>query len=72
MVEVHNSPEKALSDGPQSLTLEEFAELMRHVQIISEAMKTLTSLPSHAGMEIGSEGLSHINIHQEGAIKQCA
>jgi 3-deoxy-7-phosphoheptulonate synthase len=28
MIEVHPTPEKALSDGPQSLTFEKFAELM--------------------------------------------
>ncbi|MEJ5299909.1 MAG: 3-deoxy-7-phosphoheptulonate synthase [Thermodesulforhabdaceae bacterium] len=59
MVEVHNSPEKALSDGPQSLTLEEFAELMHHLRIINEAMKSL-------------ESNDQTNTFQEGAIKQCA
>ena len=29
LIEVHPDPEHALSDGPQSLTLEGFAELMR-------------------------------------------
>ncbi len=29
MVEIHPEPEKALSDGPQSLTLEQFDELAR-------------------------------------------
>lgn len=31
MVEIHPNPEKALSDGPQSLRFEEFAELMRRM-----------------------------------------
>jgi len=31
MVEIHPEPEKALSDGPQSLTFENFAALMRRV-----------------------------------------
>ena len=31
MVEVHPAPEKALSDGPQSLNEEEFADLMKRV-----------------------------------------
>ena len=30
IIEVHDRPEEALSDGPQSLTLEGFAETMRH------------------------------------------
>jgi 3-deoxy-7-phosphoheptulonate synthase len=32
MIEVHPNPEEAFSDGPQSLTLEEFAELMQGVR----------------------------------------
>jgi chorismate mutase/prephenate dehydratase len=31
MVEIHPEPEKALSDGPQSLTLPDFAALMRRI-----------------------------------------
>lgn len=31
MVEIHPEPEKALSDGPQSLTLADFAALMRRI-----------------------------------------
>jgi 3-deoxy-D-manno-octulosonic acid (KDO) 8-phosphate synthase len=31
MVEIHPHPEQALSDGAQSLTLGQFAELMRDV-----------------------------------------
>ncbi len=31
MVEIHPAPEKALSDGPQSLTLDDFAALMRRI-----------------------------------------
>ena len=32
MVEVHPNPEKAFSDGPQSLRLPEFARLMQDLQ----------------------------------------
>lgn len=32
MIEVHPCPEKALSDGPQSLTFEQFEELMKELQ----------------------------------------
>jgi 3-deoxy-7-phosphoheptulonate synthase len=31
MVEIHPQPEKALSDGPQALRFDDFAELMREV-----------------------------------------
>ena len=39
MMEVHPNPAKALSDGPQSLTLENYNEVMRGVQKISAFMK---------------------------------
>ena len=39
MIEVHNNPSKALCDGPQSLTPEEFAKVNKKVQIIREAIK---------------------------------
>ena len=35
MVEVHNDPEKALSDGPQALLPEQFMELMQQVKLIA-------------------------------------
>jgi 3-deoxy-7-phosphoheptulonate synthase len=38
MVEVHNEPEKALSDGPQALLPEQFAELMIQVKAIAEVI----------------------------------
>ena len=39
MMEVHPNPAKALSDGPQSLTPENYNEVMRGVQKISAFMK---------------------------------
>lgn len=36
-IEVHPRPEKALSDGHQSLTIEEFEVLMRQVAVIAGA-----------------------------------
>jgi 3-deoxy-7-phosphoheptulonate synthase len=39
MVEVHPKPEKALSDGHQSLTIPEFEELMRQVRVIALAIE---------------------------------
>jgi 3-deoxy-7-phosphoheptulonate synthase len=38
IIEVHPCPEKALSDGHQSLALPEFAELMRQVKVIAGAI----------------------------------
>jgi len=38
MVEVHPHPERALSDGGQSLTPEQFAELMKQVRAIAEVI----------------------------------
>jgi len=37
IIEVHPDPERALSDGPQSLTPEQFAQLMREVRAIADA-----------------------------------
>jgi 3-deoxy-7-phosphoheptulonate synthase len=39
MVEVHPKPEKALSDGHQSLSIPEFGELMRQVRVIALAVE---------------------------------
>ncbi len=38
MVEVHNDPEKALSDGPQALLPDQFEELMKQVKMIAEVI----------------------------------
>jgi 3-deoxy-7-phosphoheptulonate synthase len=38
MVEVHNNPEKAMCDGPQSLTPEQFNELVKAVDRVREAV----------------------------------
>lgn len=35
MIEVHNNPEKALSDGQQSITPEQFDKLMKKIRILS-------------------------------------
>ena len=36
MIEVHPCPEKALSDGPQSLTFEKFGRLMEELKPYAE------------------------------------
>lgn len=38
MVEVHNNPDEALSDGPQSLFPEEFAQMVRELEEISSTL----------------------------------
>jgi 3-deoxy-7-phosphoheptulonate synthase len=38
MVEVHPNPEKALCDGPQSLHLEEFDEMMKAIRPVAKAV----------------------------------
>lgn len=38
IVEVHNQPEKALSDGPQALLPEQFMELMKQAKLIAEVI----------------------------------
>ena len=38
MIEVHNNPEKALCDGPQSLKPAKFAQLMEELKPIAKAV----------------------------------
>ena len=38
IIEVHPEPDTALSDGPQSLTLDGFAALMRRVELVLNAV----------------------------------
>jgi 3-deoxy-7-phosphoheptulonate synthase len=52
MVEVHPCPLEALSDGDQSLTLENFAELMQRIRPFAEAAgRTLAGAPGDAVRE---------------------
>ena len=39
MIEIHPNPAKALSDGPQSLTPEQFTELMQELSVIGHAVQ---------------------------------
>ncbi len=41
MIEVHNDPDKAQSDGPQSLYPNQFQQLMKEIRIIAEAVGRL-------------------------------
>jgi 3-deoxy-7-phosphoheptulonate synthase len=38
LVEVHPNPDRALSDGAESLTFENFSRLMERAKAVSEAM----------------------------------
>ena len=38
MIEVHPNPDKALSDGPQSLTFENFQSLMNGIRAVAAAV----------------------------------
>lgn len=49
MIEVHPNPEAALSDGAQSLYPEQFAQLMREVRIIAEAIGRRVAEPAVVG-----------------------
>jgi len=48
MIEVHPNPQKALSDGPQSLTPDGFDQLMRELQPLGELMGRWVSVPAIA------------------------
>ncbi|RME80889.1 MAG: 3-deoxy-7-phosphoheptulonate synthase [Caldilineae bacterium] len=49
MIEVHPRPDEALSDGPQSLKPERFAETLRRVKRVAEAVdRTLSTVPAEA------------------------
>lgn len=38
MIEVHPNPQKALSDGPQSITPEEFDKLVKEISLIAKSI----------------------------------
>jgi 3-deoxy-7-phosphoheptulonate synthase len=46
LVEVHPDPERALSDGAQSLYPEQFARMMREIRIIADAIGRRIALPA--------------------------
>ena len=57
LVEVHPHPEKALSDGPQSLSLDEFNTLMCDVSRVARSMGRTATAPSEPGAGGGLVGL---------------
>ncbi len=55
IIEVHNHPEEALSDGGQSLKPEKFAELVHQVHAIAQVIGREVA-PSHILAAVGTEG----------------
>jgi len=49
MVEVHPNPEAALSDGAQTLSPEQFAQLMREVRAIADVIGRRVAEPAMVG-----------------------
>jgi 3-deoxy-7-phosphoheptulonate synthase len=45
MTEVHPNPAKALSDGPQSLTLERYEELIQEIAVIGKTIGRWSQTP---------------------------
>ena len=54
IIEVHAHPEEALSDGSQSLKPERFAEMVRQVKAIAQAIGRDMAVSAHAEAESGS------------------
>lgn len=51
VVEVHNDPDKALSDGPQSLYPQQFDKLMRDIQALAPVIgKSVERIPKERGL----------------------
>jgi 3-deoxy-7-phosphoheptulonate synthase len=50
MVEVHPTPDRALSDGAQSLYPEQFERLMRETRLIAEAIGRRVAEPAESGV----------------------
>jgi 3-deoxy-7-phosphoheptulonate synthase len=45
IIEVHDQPENALSDGPQALLPEMFGELMDEIRMLAPVVKRSMKLP---------------------------
>jgi 3-deoxy-7-phosphoheptulonate synthase len=59
MVEVHPSPEEALSDAEQQLTLEQFGQMMEAILPVHEHVRSLHGDPLVAGSALGIGGGRH-------------
>ncbi len=61
ILEVHPNPAKALSDGAQSLTIEQFGELMRRLEPVANAVnRKLYNPPSQSDLVALSESKSYM------------
>jgi 3-deoxy-7-phosphoheptulonate synthase len=48
-IEVHNCPEKAMSDGPQALLPHQYAEVAKQIRAVAAVLgKTVSPLPGSA------------------------
>lgn len=56
MIEVHPDPERAMSDGAQSLYPDQFGELMEQIAVIATAIGTRMVPPVAAGQGAGAAG----------------
>ena len=62
IVEVHNNPSRALSDGPQSLLPEQFEKVMRDIEAISPVMgKSIPHIQSVKNLASDSKNSSQKN-----------
>ena len=61
IVEVHQNPDKAMSDGPQSLFPEQFEKLMRDIEVLSPVVgrevSRIRSKPKTSESLAGSDGI---------------
>ena len=46
MIEVHPNPKKALSDGPQSLTPDQFDHLVTQLAVVGQALERWPQAPA--------------------------
>jgi 3-deoxy-7-phosphoheptulonate synthase len=61
ILEVHPNPAKALSDGAQSLTIEQFGELMRKLEPIATAVgRKLYQPPSQSEVLVTTEARGYM------------
>jgi 3-deoxy-7-phosphoheptulonate synthase len=58
IIEVHTHPEQALSDGGQSLKPERFADLVRQVRLIAQAIDREVASSRHAEHAPAAQGTS--------------
>jgi 3-deoxy-D-arabinoheptulosonate-7-phosphate synthase (EC 2.5.1.54) len=61
ILEVHPNPTKALSDGAQSLTIEQFGELMRKLEPVAAAVgRKLYHPPSQSELLVTTEAQGYM------------